>query len=79
MCKIRQSSQWHHRFPQFKSNIKQYGEIINEPFNLLPVCSDCHASHASIDRWAIWSERDFREQAAARGYILPEPKRSMKK
>lgn len=78
LCRRRMADQWHHRFPQYKSNRETYGKLLDEPFNLVPVCADCHASHASLEAWARWSEKDFRDNAAAKGYTLPKPKKSFK-
>jgi len=34
----------HHKFPQTDGNRELYGELLDDPQNLVPVCCDCHPS-----------------------------------
>ncbi len=75
-CHLKQATQRHHRFPQKKLHRKIYGKILDQPFNIIFVCADCHTSHAKIDRNDIWNEREFREEATFRDIDLPEGTKS---
>jgi len=72
------ASQRHHKFSQTKRNRATYGSLIDEPFNILPVCADCHTGHNKIPSCYIWNESTFREYAYAYGYNVPEGKKSLK-
>lgn len=53
VCLTRKATQLHHRFSQTKWAKKLYGYLIHDPRNLMHVCADCHASHASphLEHW----------------------------
>jgi hypothetical protein len=66
VCTIcgKKATQKHHKFSQMKDNIAKYSKkVIDMNFNLLPVCHDCHSSHASPELCAqyILKESDFDE------------------
>lgn len=42
ICKIKQATEAHHKFSQSKLNIKMYGDLINNPANIMYVCEACH-------------------------------------
>lgn len=78
VCGKQVATQRHHKFSQTKRARKVYGKLLDEVFNIVRVCADCHTSHAHIPDNMIWSEREFRENASARGFKLPEPLKSYK-
>jgi len=63
VCGAIRGLQRHHRFPQKKLYRKVYGKLLDESFNILLVCPDCHVSHRKIPKDEIWDERKFREEA----------------
>lgn len=42
LCKINQSEHKHHLFSQTKWARKLYGNLIDDPRNLMELCSVCH-------------------------------------
>jgi len=60
----KKATQRHHKFANTKVNMAKYGKLLNEDFNFLDVCHDCHASHANPElcRDYIWTERKFIEE-----------------
>lgn len=58
ICNDSYGLQRHHKFSQTKWARKLYGNLIDDPKNIQWVCSNCHASHASLNL-IFWSERDF--------------------
>jgi hypothetical protein len=78
VCNHAEATQRHHKFPQYRRHRKHYGKILDEPFNILYVCVDCHVSHGRIPIEFIWSEFIFRAMATAQGYVLPGPMKSFK-
>lgn len=52
---------------------------MDEDFNIIMVCSDCHASHRNISKDHILREHEFRIEAVENGYNIPNPMRSMKR
>lgn len=58
VCKKRQATQRHHKFSQTKWARKLYGDLLDDPRNLMLVCADCHSSHASPDL-VHWDEMEF--------------------
>jgi len=47
----------HHRFKQKKWRRKLYGDLLDDPKNLVyDLCNDCHAEADGND---IWTEREF--------------------
>ena len=50
----------HHRFPQTKWARRLYGELLDNPKNIMRACVNCHASHASTEL-THWSEKEFCE------------------
>lgn len=78
-CQKRIATQKHHIFskPKKAGNPirKIYGKLLDEPFNLQYLCYDCH-HQKSLDKW---NERQFRNAAEFRGYVLPEPSKSFQK
>ena len=78
-CRTRPASQRHHKFSQTRAHRQQYGRLIDELFNIVPACSDCHASHRNVPEWARWDEQTFRTKAEEAGYILPPPLKSYKR
>lgn len=74
-CGIRTATQVHEKFPATKPNLKQYGKLIYEPFNLAGMCANCNVSHNDIyteDREFNWHESRFRKEAEKNSYALPE-------
>ena len=58
MCKCeRPADHKHHKFPQWKSNRKKYGSLLDKPFNIEYMCANCHSSHSKVD--PLWDEKDF--------------------
>ena len=74
ICNKRIAEHEHHIFPQYKRYRKIYGKLIDEAFNKIPICSICHLKK-SIPHW---NERQFRNAAEFRGYVLPEGSKSFK-
>lgn len=60
ICNKNIATQKHHCFPQTKINRKIYGKLLDEPFNLVDVCHDCHVSHRNILKEYMWNEKQFR-------------------
>lgn len=58
VCYTHPADQLHHKFSQTKWAKRLYGELIHDPRNLMQVCADCHASHAS-PKLVHWSEQEF--------------------
>ncbi len=65
------AQQHHHRFPQTRANRRVYRKLIDHPANLVPVCGNCHASHAHVPSDLRWSEEEFRAELSRRGVVLP--------
>jgi len=64
-CKLRPATQYHHKFSQSVVNVKIYGrKLIDDPFNRVPACSHCNASHANVE---TWNENQFRGAAEKAG------------
>jgi len=59
ICHNRQATQRHHKFSQTKQNRKKYGKLLDERFNILYVCADCHSSHAKITDEHRLTEQQF--------------------
>lgn len=57
-CNKRMATQLHHRFSQTKWAKRIYKDLIHHYKNLMRVCADCHASHAS-PKLEHWSEEQF--------------------
>jgi len=76
ICQKREAEQRHHVFPQTKMNRKTYGYLLDEPFNIILVCCDCHAGHAEMVG-RVEGEMWFREQAVKRGYVLPPASKTL--
>jgi hypothetical protein len=36
------ATDWHHMFPQTQQHRRQYGSLLDEAFNLLPLSNRCH-------------------------------------
>lgn len=70
ICRFREATERHHIFPQHKDARKRYGALLDEDFNILPVCSHCHASHREI-AGRVEGEMWFRNQAEILGFPLP--------
>lgn len=58
VCRKKRATQRHHKFSQTKWARKLYGDLLDDPRNLMWVCADCHASHASPDL-VHWDEMGF--------------------
>lgn len=58
VCQSKRATQRHHKFSQTKWARKLYGDLLDNPRNLMWVCSNCHSSHASPDL-VHWDELDF--------------------
>ena len=64
------ATQRHHCFANTKMNRRNYDWLIDEEFNIEPVCADCHSSHAKIPPCLIWNEEKFRDEALKHNYSL---------
>ncbi len=53
LCNVRPATEWHHLFPQTKTNKRLYGELIHDRRNLLKLCHGCHEGAAHL------TEREF--------------------
>lgn len=60
-CFQNKADQKHHKFSQTKWARRLYGKLLDDPRNLMDVCHDCHASHASPDL-IHWDEARFCEE-----------------
>jgi len=76
ICQAREATQLHHLFPQTRQNRRIYGALIDEPFNLLPVCEHCHVSHREM-AGRIEGELWFREQVRKAGLPLPPASKTL--
>ena len=47
-CGKRKATQVHEEFPDTKPNRRLYGDLIDDPRNAFPACTDCNSSHAHI-------------------------------
>lgn len=53
-------AQRHHRFSQSKANRRLYGDLIDDPKNIIyPVCGGCNVSHAAGFKLPKWTELEF--------------------
>jgi hypothetical protein len=75
ICFKQPASQRHHLYSQSKRARAHYGHLIDEPFNLLPVCADCHMTKPLPK----YSEHQFRQSAKENGYSLPDKMKSCKR
>jgi hypothetical protein len=63
----------HHKFSQSKINIAKYGrDLINNEFNIVWLCNNCHASHNKIPKELNWNEKRFIQEAKRNGYLLED-------
>lgn len=76
ICNKNKASQFHHRFPQTKDNLKNYGKMIHYEFNIVDSCDECNVSHKNIPPEFKWTEKQFRKEAS--GFALPPPLKSYK-
>ena len=76
ICRMRRATQRHHLYPQHKDARKRYGALLDEDFNILPVCEHCHVSHKEM-AGRIEGELWFREQAEKHGFPLPAPSKTL--
>lgn len=74
ICFCRPSEHKHHLLSQSKMYRKIYGSLLDEPFNIMEVCSVCHLNRP-IPKI---SEAEFRLIATYLKYKLPELSKSLK-
>lgn len=57
----KKATQGHHMFSQTKDNVEKYGrKLIDDKFNKVDVCYDCHSSHSNPDLVKYnMTEREF--------------------
>jgi hypothetical protein len=67
------ASDRHHLLSHDKRYIKIYGTLIDEPFNIIYLCNNCHLTRPVPK----FSELEFRQEAEKQGYILPEMSKSL--
>ena len=48
----------HHKYPNTKSNKKEFGEVIDWDFNKQFICAGCNTSHAGHGKGLIVWKRD---------------------
>jgi hypothetical protein len=77
VCHSNRATQRHHVFPQHQAHRHAYGKLLDESFNILPVCADCHCSHAKMAGFKM-SEEQFRLKAIKLGYELHSHTKSYK-
>lgn len=58
ICNSTWEIQKHHKYPQHKWVRKLYGKLLDDPRNIQMACTNCHASHASLEL-IHWSEIEF--------------------
>ena len=66
----------HCRFPETRTNIKLYKNLIFADFNIMYACNACNGSHAHIPKEDIWDEKTFCKKA---GGIEPRSKSAQNK
>jgi hypothetical protein len=71
VCRTKLATQYGHKYLQTDRAIKNYGKLLDEPFNLLKMCDKCPSIRASSMESVIWREDDFRRVAERKGYALP--------
>lgn len=61
----------HHKLSQTKVYRKIYGKLLDEPFNIMLLCEDCHLNKPVPK----YTEKEFREEAMKHGHVnLPMSK-----
>lgn len=53
ICGVNPATEWHHLFPQTKTNKRLYGVLIHRRENIVGLCHGCHEKAQHI------SEREF--------------------
>jgi hypothetical protein len=53
----------HCRFPETRTNIKLYKNLVFSDFNIMYTCNACNGSHAHIPKNDIWDENKFCKEA----------------
>lgn len=76
ICRERKATQRHHLFAQTKANRRTYGSLIDEDFNLIPVCDHCHVSHKEM-AGRIMGELWFRAECEKHGFPVPKMSKTL--
>jgi hypothetical protein len=58
----------HHYYEDSKPNRDKYGKLLQEEFNKIMLCPDCHSSHANVPKYMYWNETLFIAHALKNGY-----------